>query len=67
MRVFLIAVIASVVPSILFWNFGFARKIWPSHPLIMTTLVAMGIGIAVQKLLPQYLTPKRVVNQTKIE
>jgi len=54
MRVFLITLIASLVPSILFWNFGLAQKSWPAHPLLMTTIVATACGIAVQSLLPQY-------------
>ena len=59
MRIFVITLVASLVPSILFWNFGLAYKVWPAHPLLMTTVVATGCGIAVQILLPHYLaTPK---------
>ena len=46
MRIFLITLVASIVASILFWNFGFANKIWPGHPFLMTLLFA-GIGAGI--------------------
>jgi predicted tellurium resistance membrane protein TerC len=51
MRVFLIVLAVSIGMSILLWNFGLAAKIWPSHPLLATTLLAMGCAIAVQTIL----------------
>lgn len=48
MRVFLITLVVSFVASIGFWNFGLAAKIWPAHPLLATTLLAMACGIAIQ-------------------
>jgi hypothetical protein len=49
MRIFLMTLLVSIVASIVFWNFGLARLIWPGHPLLATTLMAMGCGIGVQK------------------
>lgn len=46
MRIFLITLVASIVASVLFWNFGLAAKIWPAHPMITTMLFA-GIGAGV--------------------
>ncbi len=40
MRTFLITLVASLVLSIVLWNFGLAHKIWPAHPLFATTLIA---------------------------
>jgi hypothetical protein len=51
MRVFLITLAASIALSIGLWNFGLARRIWPSHPLLATTLIAAGCATAVQLLL----------------
>jgi hypothetical protein len=55
MRVFLIVLVASIVPSILFWNFGLAHKVWPNHPMLLTTVVAGVCAAAVQQLLPRYM------------
>ena len=46
MRIFLIELVASIVASIALWNFGLSQKIWPTHPLAATALIA-GIGAAV--------------------
>ena len=48
MRIFLITLAASLVPSIALWQFGYSQKIWPSHPLLATTLIAWACGISVQ-------------------
>jgi hypothetical protein len=48
MRVFLLTLVASTVPSILFWNFGLAQKVWPTHPVLLTTVIAAICGSAVQ-------------------
>jgi len=48
MRIFLITLVASVVPSVALWHFGIAHKIWPAHPLLTATLIAWACGIAVQ-------------------
>jgi hypothetical protein len=45
---FLIVLAVSIVASIELWNFGVAAKIWPSHPLLCTTVLAMALAIAVQ-------------------
>jgi len=51
MRTFLATLFASLVASIFLWNFGVAAKIWPSHPLLATTILATVTGILVQKVL----------------
>lgn len=51
MRVFLITLAVSIGLSIGLWNFGLAEKIWPSHPLLATTVIAMACAIAVQTIL----------------
>ncbi len=51
MRIFLITLGVSLVTSIGFWNFGVAARIWPAHPLLATTLLAMACGITAQSLL----------------
>ena len=48
---FLIVLAVSIVASIELWNFGVAAKIWPAHPLICTTVLAMALAIAVQMAL----------------
>jgi len=45
---FLIVLAVSIAASIVLWNFGIAAKIWPAHPLLCTTLLAMALAIAVQ-------------------
>jgi predicted tellurium resistance membrane protein TerC len=51
MRIFLIVLAVSIGLSILLWNFGLAQKVWPAHPLLLTTLFAMVCAIAVQTIL----------------
>ena len=51
MRVFLITLAASLGLSIGLWNFRIAHKIWPSHPLLATTVIAMVCAMAVQTIL----------------
>ena len=51
MRVFLITLAVSLGLSIGLWNFGLAHKIWPSHPLLATTVIAMVCAMAVQTIL----------------
>jgi hypothetical protein len=51
MRIFLITLAVSTGLSILLWNFGLARNIWPAHPFFTTIAIAAGCGIAVQLLL----------------
>lgn len=48
MRIFLMTLLVSLVASVVLWNFRLAHLIWPAHPLLATTLMAMGCGIAVQ-------------------
>jgi len=45
---FLIVLAVSIAASIVLWNFGVAAKIWPAHPLLCATLLAMAVAIAVQ-------------------
>jgi hypothetical protein len=51
MRIFLITLVTSTVASIALWQFGLAQRIWPAHPLLATTAIAMACGIAVQTVL----------------
>jgi hypothetical protein len=51
MRIFLITLAVSIITSIGLWNFGIAHRIWPAHPLLCTTLLAMACGILAQTLL----------------
>ena len=51
MRVFLITIVVSTVLSVALWNFRLAHRISPEHPLLVTTVVAMVLAIAVQTLL----------------
>jgi hypothetical protein len=51
MRIFLITLWVSIITSIGLWNFGLAQRIWPAHPLLCTTLLAMACGITAQSLL----------------
>ncbi len=53
MRIFLLTLLVSAVASISLWNFGFAHKIWPSHPLIATIIIAGMCGVTAQLLLSQ--------------
>jgi hypothetical protein len=51
MKVFLAVLAVSTISSIVLWNFGLGRMIWPAHPAFATTLVAMACAIATQVLL----------------
>jgi hypothetical protein len=51
MRVFLITLAVSLGLSIGLWNFRLAHKIWPAHPLLATTVIAMVCAMAVQTIL----------------
>ncbi len=51
MRIFLITFGVSILSTIGLWNFGLARMIWPSHPLLATTVLATICGIVTQELL----------------
>jgi len=50
-RTFLIVLAVSIGLSIGLWNFGLAQKIWPAHPLLATTLIAMVCAMLVQTIL----------------
>lgn len=51
LRVFLITLAVSTALSIGLWSFGFAAKIWPSHPFLATVLLAAGGAAVVQLVL----------------
>jgi hypothetical protein len=51
MRIFLITLLVSTVAGIVFWNFGLAGKIWPSHPFVTAVALAAICGIVVQLVL----------------
>jgi len=51
MKNFLIVLAVSITASVELWNFGVAAKIWPAHPLLATTLLAMALAMAVQIIL----------------
>ena len=51
MRIFLIDLVASIVISIGLWEFGLARKIWPEHPYLATSLVVAATCAALQIVL----------------
>ncbi len=51
MRNFLVELGVSIVASVLFWNFGLARHIWPAHPLLCTTILATVSGMVAHFLL----------------
>lgn len=51
MRVFLFTLAASVLATIILWNFGLGAKIWPAHPLLASTILASIMGTVVQLLL----------------
>ena len=59
MRVFLITLAVSTALSIGLWSFGLASKIWPSHPLLATILIAAGCAAAVQIVLTRDETMSR--------
>jgi hypothetical protein len=50
-RIFLIDLVASIVISIGLWEFGLARRIWPEHPYLATTLVVAACCAALQVVL----------------
>ena len=51
MRVFLIVLGVSIVGSIVLYNFGVAQRIWPTHPVLATTLIAGGCAALMQSIL----------------
>jgi len=57
MKAFLMTLLVSVVASIVFWNFGLARLIWPAHPLLATTILATICGIITQVVYSEPKTP----------
>jgi hypothetical protein len=51
MRIFLITLLVSTVGGIVFWNFGLASKIWPSHAFLAAVALAAICGVVVQLVL----------------
>ncbi|MGH9430816.1 MAG: hypothetical protein ACRD3T_04680 [Terriglobia bacterium] len=51
MRIFLVTLLVSAAATIGLWNFGFAHKIWPAHPLLATIIIAGMCGVTAQLLL----------------
>ena len=51
MRVFLIVLGVSIMGSIVLYNFGVAQRIWPTHPVLATTLIAGGCAALMQSIL----------------
>lgn len=51
MRVFLIVLGVSIVGTIVLWNFGFAQRIWPEHPVLVTTVIVGGCAAAIETIL----------------
>ena len=51
MRVFLIVLGVSIVGSVMLYNFGIAQRIWPTHPVLATTLIAGGCAALMQSIL----------------
>ena len=59
MRVFLITLAMSIGLTFAFWSFGLAHRIWPAHPLFLTSLVAALCAIAIQTFLGRDETTQR--------
>ncbi|MGO8792626.1 MAG: hypothetical protein ACLQVL_35285 [Terriglobia bacterium] len=64
MRVFLITLAVSIFQTIVLWPTGLAQKIWPAHPMLFITVIAVVSGIVIQALLSrdarsQRLSPPR--------
>jgi hypothetical protein len=59
MRIFMITLGVSIITSIGLWNFGIAERIWPTHPLLCTTLLSMACGITAQTLLTRDAEQRR--------
>jgi hypothetical protein len=53
MRIFLITLGVCIITSVGLWNLGLAHRIWPTHPLLCTTLLSMASGMIVDALLRQ--------------
>jgi predicted transcriptional regulator YdeE len=48
MRIFFVTLVVSTVTGVALWQFGLAHRIWPSHPVFATVVIAAGCGIAAQ-------------------
>ena len=58
MRIFLTTLALSIGGTIVLWNFGLARLIWPAHPALATTLIIGAAAIALQFVLSDH-APKK--------
>jgi len=58
LRNFLITLVLSIGGTIVFWNFGLARLIWPAHPMLATTLIIGLAALVLQFLLSEKRQPK---------
>jgi len=47
MKTLKISLVATLAAMIAYW-LGFARRIWPSHPMLAVTLLAIGVCILLQ-------------------
>jgi hypothetical protein len=44
LKISLVATLAAMIA----WWLGFARRIWPAHPMLAVTLLAVGVCILLQ-------------------
>jgi hypothetical protein len=49
-KTFLITFVISTVSSVVLWQFGLGKIMWPAHPFLATLLTALACGIAAQML-----------------
>jgi hypothetical protein len=57
LRNFLITLVLSIGGTVVLWNFGLARLIWPAHPMLATTLI-IGLAAIVLQFLISEKRPK---------
>ena len=60
MRVFLIILGISIVGTVVLWNFEIARRIWPAHPALATTIVVGGCAAVMQSILSRDSAARKV-------
>ena len=50
LKIFVLTLVASIIVTIGFWNFGLARRISPHHPMLVTAVFAAICAMVVQAL-----------------
>ena len=63
MRTFLVTLAVSMAAGTALWQFRLAHKVWPSHPVLATVVIAAGCGFAAQLVASHDPVTSRIVEE----